>query len=51
MRKLQFVKAKLKGWNKDSFGELNERKKSILNEITNIAAVEQEGVLTFELSA
>ena len=27
MRKLQFVKAKLKGWNKDSFGELKERKK------------------------
>ena len=27
MRKLQFVKAKLKEWNKASFGELNERKK------------------------
>ena len=27
MRKLQFVKAKLKYWNKVSFGELNERKK------------------------
>ena len=51
MRKLQFVKAKLKGWNKDSFGELNERKKSILNEIANIDAVKQEGILTFELSA
>ena len=51
MRKLQFVKAKLKGWNKDSFGELNERKKSILNEIANIDVVKQEGILTFELSA
>ena len=27
MRRLQFVKAKLKEWNKVSFGELNERKK------------------------
>ncbi|RVW83280.1 putative mitochondrial protein [Vitis vinifera] len=44
MRKLQFVKAKLKGWNKDSFGDLKERKKSILNEIAKIDAVEQEGV-------
>ena len=43
MRKLQFVKAKLKEWNKVSFGELNERKKSILNEIANFDALEQEG--------
>ena len=49
MRKLQFVKAKLKYWNKVSFGELNERKKSILNEIANFDAIEQEGVLTSEL--
>ena len=27
MKKLQFVKAKLKVWNKVTFGELNERKK------------------------
>ena len=51
MRKLQFVKAKLKGWNKDSFGKLKERKKNILNEITNIDVVEQENVLFSELSA
>ena len=49
MRKLQFVKAKLKEWNKVSFGELNERKKSILNEIANFDAIEQEGVLTSKL--
>ena len=50
MRKLQFVKAKLKGWNKDSFGKLKEMKKNILNEITNIDVVEQEKVLSSELS-
>ncbi|RVW17847.1 hypothetical protein CK203_078615 [Vitis vinifera] len=48
MRKLQFVKAKLKEWNKLSFGELNERKKSILNEIANFDAIEQEEVFTSE---
>ena len=51
MRKLQLFKVKLKDWNKDSFIELNKRKKSILNEITNFDVVEQEGVLTSELSA
>ena len=51
MRKLQLFKVKLKDWNKDSFGELNKRKKSILNEIANFDVVEQEGVLTSELSA
>ncbi|KAL6347508.1 hypothetical protein AAG906_026030 [Vitis piasezkii] len=43
--------AKLKEWNKNSFGVLKERKKSILSEIANIDAVEQEGVLSFEFSA
>ena len=51
MRKLQFVKSKLKEWNKESFGVLKERKKSILSDIANIDAVEQEGVLSSELSA
>ena len=51
MRKLQYVKAKLKDWNKNSFGMLKERKKSILNEIAKIDPVEQEGVLSSELSA
>ena len=46
MRKLQLFKVKLKDWNKDSFGELNKRKKSILNEIANFDAVKQEEVLT-----
>ena len=43
-------KAKLKEWNKVSFGELNEREKSILNEIANFDVVKQDGVLTSELS-
>ncbi|RVW26858.1 hypothetical protein CK203_103936 [Vitis vinifera] len=51
MRKLQFVKAKLKDWNKNTFGMLKERKKSILDEIANIDAIEQEGVLSSDLSA
>ncbi|RVW66526.1 hypothetical protein CK203_064972 [Vitis vinifera] len=44
MRKLQFVKAKLKEWNKASFGALNERKKSILSDLANFDTLEQEGV-------
>ena len=46
MTKLQFVKANLKEWNKVFFRVLNKRKKSILNEIANIDAIEQEGVLS-----
>ncbi|RVW81815.1 Transposon TX1 uncharacterized 149 kDa protein [Vitis vinifera] len=49
MRRLQFVKAKLKEWNKLSFGELNEKKKSILNDLANFDAIEQDGGLTSEL--
>ena len=49
MRKLQFVKAKLKEWNKVSFGELNTRKKSILNDRANFDATQQVGGLTSEL--
>ena len=51
MRKLQFVKAKLKDWNKNTFGMLKERKKTILDEIANIDVIEQEGVLSSNLSA
>ena len=51
MRKLQFVKAKLKDWNKNTFGMLKERKKTILDEIANIDVIEQEGVLSSDLSA
>ena len=40
MRKLQFVKSKLKQWNKVTFGELKERKKSNLTNIAIIDAFE-----------
>ena len=34
---------------KVSFGELNERKKSILKDLANLDAIEQVGGLTFDL--
>ena len=49
MRRLQYVKAKLKEWNNFSFGELNEKKKSILNDLANFDAIEQVGGLIYEL--
>ena len=49
MRKLQFVQANLKEWNKVSFGVLNERKKSILKDIANLDVIEQGGGLSSEL--
>ena len=49
MRRLQSVKTKLKEWNKVSFGELNEKKKSILNDLANFDAIEQVWGLTFDL--
>ncbi|RVX05736.1 Transposon TX1 uncharacterized 149 kDa protein [Vitis vinifera] len=49
MRRLQYVKAKLKEWNKFSFGELKEKKKSILNDLANFDAIEQEGGLNPDL--
>ena len=36
MKKLQFVKSKLKEWNRVSFIGLKERKKNILANITSI---------------
>ena len=51
MKKLQFVKAKLKEWNKNTFGLLKERKKTILDEIANIDVIEQEGVLSSDPAA
>ncbi|RVW71380.1 putative ribonuclease H protein [Vitis vinifera] len=44
-----FVKAKAKEWNKLSFGVLNEKKKSILKDLANLDAIEQDGGLTSEL--
>ena len=49
MRKLQFLRAKLKEWNKTSFGDLIERKKSNLLDLANFDSMEQEGGLSLEL--
>ena len=49
MRKLQFFKAKLKVWNRDVFGELEEEKNNILSDISRIDTTEQEGNLTHDL--
>ena len=49
MRKLQFVKAKLKEWNKASFGGLSKRKKNILSDLANFDTLEQERGLSPEL--
>ena len=40
MKKLQFVKSKLKEWNEVSFGDLKEKKKNILTNIDSIDARE-----------
>lgn len=46
MRRLQFVKSKLKEWNREMFGDLKESKDSILKEIVEIETTEQERNLT-----
>ena len=38
MKKLQFVKSKLKEWNRVSFGDLKEKKKTILTDIVGLDA-------------
>ena len=45
MRKLKFVKSKLKEWNKDIFGILRERKSTIILNIERFDQFEQEGSL------
>ena len=39
----------MKEWNKFSFGELKEKKKSILNDLANFDAIKQVGGLTSDL--
>ena len=48
MRKLKFVKSKLKIWNKAVFGDLKERKLTIILDIEKIDLLEQEGSFLFE---
>ena len=49
MRKLQFIKAKSKVWNRDVFGDLKEEKNNIFSDISRIDSIEQEGNLTHDL--
>ena len=49
MKKLKFVKSMLKDWNKVAFGDLRERKNSILSDLGRIDLFEQEGNLNHEL--
>ncbi|KAJ9701102.1 hypothetical protein PVL29_006450 [Vitis rotundifolia] len=49
MRKLKFVKSKLKDWNKVAFGDLRERKNLILSDLGRIDLIEQEGNLNIDL--
>ena len=49
MRKLQFIKAKSKVWNREFFGDLKEEKNNILSDISRIDSIEQEGNLTHYL--
>ena len=44
MRKLQFIKAKLKDWNKDVFGDLKEEKNNILSDISRIDLIPIENL-------
>lgn len=48
MKKVQFVKSKLKKWNTVFFGDLKGKKKNILTNIVSIDAGEQEGNLTLK---
>ncbi|RVW35045.1 hypothetical protein CK203_079833 [Vitis vinifera] len=49
MRKLKFIKSKLKEWNIMVFGDLRERKKHILTDLGRIDRIEQEGNLNLDL--
>ena len=51
MRKLKFVKSKLKIWNKAVFGDLKERKLAIILDIEKIDLLEQEESITQVLFA
>ena len=49
MKKLKFVKSKLKDWNKVAFGNLRERKIFILSDLGRINLIDQEGNLNLDL--
>lgn len=45
MQKLQGMKAKLKLWNKDNFGNIKEKKEAIIKDITMVDFYEAEDAL------
>ncbi|RVX07522.1 hypothetical protein CK203_025091 [Vitis vinifera] len=49
MRKLKFVKVKLKEWSRGVFGDSREKKNNILSDIARIDVIEQEGNLNYDL--
>ncbi|RVW63729.1 Retrovirus-related Pol polyprotein from transposon TNT 1-94 [Vitis vinifera] len=49
MRKLKFIKSKLKEWKIVAFGDLRERKKHILSDLGRIDLIEQEENLNLDL--
>lgn len=49
MQKLQGMKAKLKLWNKDNFGNIKEKKEAIIKDITMVDFYEAEDALWNEL--
>lgn len=49
MEKLKCIKSKLKEWNGESFGDLEEKKNDILLNIVRIDLIDQEGKLTPDL--
>ena len=51
MKKLKFVKSKLKEWNKGVFGDLRKGKSTITLDIERIERLEQEGNLSQDLIA
>ena len=51
MRKLKFVESKLKDWNKNTFGDMKERKSTIISHIEIFDLLEQKGSLNQDLLA
>ena len=49
-KKLQFIKSKLKEWNKEAFGDLIKKKKNIFLDIAGLDEKEQEGNFSLELA-
>lgn len=51
MQMFQDIKAKLKIWNMDTFGDIKEGKEAVLRDIARIDSCEGKQALSFELVA